>query len=150
MAYRAFKARREPFDGAGAALRGGRWNSPGRPVVYCAGTFAGALLEILARAELPAALDPFRAVMIEIPADIAIETVQAADMRGWDAEDRKASRAAGDAWLDRGRAAVLVVPSVVGWPFERHVIINPAHVDAARVVVGESVKVRWDARLRRR
>ena len=44
---RAFRIadRRHPiFDGTGAKLTGGRWNSPGRPVIYAAETFAGALL----------------------------------------------------------------------------------------------------------
>jgi RES domain-containing protein len=35
------------FDGTGARIVGGRWNSPGRPLIYAAETFAGALLEVL-------------------------------------------------------------------------------------------------------
>ena len=52
---RAFRIadRRHPiFDGTGAKLNGGRWNSPGRPVIYAAETFAGGLLEALVHANL--------------------------------------------------------------------------------------------------
>ena len=35
------------FDGEGARLYGGRWNSPGRPAVYTSGSLALAALEVL-------------------------------------------------------------------------------------------------------
>ena len=35
------------FDGEGARLYGGRWNSPGRPAVYTVGSLALAALEVL-------------------------------------------------------------------------------------------------------
>ena len=44
------------------------------------------------------------------------------------------------------RSAILIVPSVVA-RMERNVLINPAHVDAARIRPGLEVPVTWDARL---
>jgi RES domain-containing protein len=35
------------WDGAGAAAQGGRWNPPGMPVIYAAGTLSLAMLERL-------------------------------------------------------------------------------------------------------
>ncbi|MGH8336162.1 MAG: RES family NAD+ phosphorylase, partial [Gammaproteobacteria bacterium] len=52
---RAFRIadRRHPLlDGLGAFLNGGRWNSKGRRVIYSSETYAGALLEILAHANI--------------------------------------------------------------------------------------------------
>jgi len=51
-AYRIADRRHRIFDGAGAASFGGRWNSPGRRVIYAAETYAGAMLEILAHANI--------------------------------------------------------------------------------------------------
>ena len=51
-AYRIADRRHPIFDGAGATQQGGRWNSPGRPLIYASETFAGALLEQLARANI--------------------------------------------------------------------------------------------------
>lgn len=58
-AWRIVKARSAPtaFDGEGAGLDGGRWNSPGSAVVYTGGSAALAALEVLVhlgRAALPA------------------------------------------------------------------------------------------------
>ena len=53
LAWRISKTRHAPFDGTGARLRGARWNSPGRPVIYAADSFAGSILEVLAHALRP-------------------------------------------------------------------------------------------------
>lgn len=45
--YRIADGRKPIFDGRGAALYGGRWNFPGRYVIYAAETYAGALIEKL-------------------------------------------------------------------------------------------------------
>ncbi|WP_144431164.1 RES family NAD+ phosphorylase, partial [Pseudomonas syringae pv. coryli] len=37
----------QAFDGEGAKLYGGRWNSKGNACVYCAGSESLALLEVL-------------------------------------------------------------------------------------------------------
>src|SRR3990172_341094 len=48
-AWRIVKARHAPnaFDGEGARLEGGRWNSPGTPLVYASESAALATLELL-------------------------------------------------------------------------------------------------------
>lgn len=48
--YRIADTRHEIWGGTGAMLVGGRINSPGRPVIYAALTFAGAMLELLVHA----------------------------------------------------------------------------------------------------
>jgi RES domain-containing protein len=46
-AFRVADPRHALFDGSGAYMKGGRWNSPGRRIIYAAETYAGALLEAL-------------------------------------------------------------------------------------------------------
>ena len=149
-AFRIADARHPPFDGGGAARWGGRWNSPGRPVIYGALSYAGALLEVLAHvgaAPLPRTL---RCIEIAARGAVSVEEFAPEDAPDWAAPDLVASRAYGDAWLAQARSVALIVPSVVAQPYERNVAINPRHRDFARLVAGAPVAVFWDARLEAR
>lgn len=50
--YRIGDSRHPLWDGTGAAMVGGRWNSPGRPVIYGSLSYACAILEILMHANI--------------------------------------------------------------------------------------------------
>jgi RES domain-containing protein len=147
VAYRVTKQKYIPFDGRGALYRGGRWNSPGREVIYCSRTYANALLEILARANIRRLPGAHHCVVVEAPDTLAAEEVDSASLPGWDAPDQKVSRAFGDRWLTDARTAVLLVPSLVARPFEQNVLVNPRHPAAASVSVSQPVSVVWDLRL---
>lgn len=149
IAYRVCKRRYDPFDGTGAARVGGRWSSPGAPVVYCARSYAGALLEILAHAGLRRLPGAHHCAVVEIPDGLRIEEIEPGAVAGWEDGDLAVSRACGDAWIARRRTAALIVPSAVARPFERNVLVNPAHPEAHRIRVGRPVAVTWDARLLR-
>jgi RES domain-containing protein len=135
------------FDGTGARLVGGRWNSPGRPVIYAAETFAGAVLEVLVHSNLGRVPKTHAVVEITIPDRVSIEAVAAGALRGWDAEDQTVSRAYGDRWLDEKRTAVLLVPSVVTRGRESNVVLNPEHSDLANITASRPQQVEWDERL---
>src|SRR5277367_4299112 len=95
-AFRVADGRFPIFDGTGARLIGGRWNSPGRPVIYAAETYAGALIEVLVHANLGRAPKTHAAIEIFIPSSIAVELVDGVSLPGWDAEDQIVGRAFGD------------------------------------------------------
>ena len=145
--YRLVKRRYPVFDGSGAALEGARWNSPGRALIYASEHYATALLEKLVHAGRTQLPGGHHAAAIEIPDDLALEVLDPATLPGWDTEDSGAARSYGDAWQGELRTAVLVVPSLPGQPVERNFIINPAHPDAARILVGQPFDVVWDGRL---
>ena len=126
---------------------GGRWNSPGRPLVYAAETFAGALLEVLAHSNLGRVPKTHAVVEIKIPDTIAVESLNGEDLPGWGDENQSASRAFGDQWLNEQRSAVLLVPSVVCGGREHNVLINPEHRDYRQIKAGEPEEFRWDKRL---
>ena len=147
LAFRIADRRFPIFDGTGARLVGGRWNSPGRPVIYAAETFAGAVLEVLAHSNLGRIPKTHALVEITIPETIAIERIETADLRGWDAENQIASRRFGDQWLMEQRSAVLLVPSVVSAGREHNVLINPEHPEFAKIRAGKPQDLRWDKRL---
>jgi RES domain-containing protein len=135
------------FDGTGARLIGGRWNSPGRPMIYAEETFAGALLEVLVHSNLGRVPKTQAVVEITVPGTVAIEALAGGNVPRWDAADQKASRAFGDQWLGEQRSAVLVVPSVVTRGRENNVLINPAHPDFGQIIAGKPQSVNWDRRL---
>jgi len=135
------------FDGSGARLVGGRWNSPGRPVIYAAQTFSGAVLEMLVHGNLNRLPRTQAYIEIEVPTDSAIEQLGVADISGWRDEDQIASRKYGDRWLEERRTAVLVVPAIVTMGMEHNILLNPAHSDFARITASEPKDVIWDSRL---
>ncbi len=147
---RAFRIadRRHPiFDPTGAFLNGGRWNSPGRRVIYAAETYAGAMLEVLVHANIRGVPKTQAVVEIHIPDDMGVEELPASILPGWNSDDLTASRSFGDRWLDEGRTAVLLVPSVVLQDRERNVLLNPNHAAFAQIAVSDQVPVIWDTRL---
>ena len=144
---RVCKARYPVFDGTGAALEGGRWNSPGAPVIYAALSYAGALLEILVHAGTDDLPGPHHGVVIDVPAGIAVQRLAPAAVPGWDAPDERASRAAGDRWRASGQSAVLLVPSVVAAPHDWNAVIDRRHPDTVRLVISAPTPVAWDPRL---
>ena len=148
VAHRAAKRRFPVFDGEGARLLGGRWNSPGRPVIYASTCLAGALLEILVRANRATLPGRYHCATAEIPDELAREVLDPDDLPGWDAlPDSPAARAFGDRWLQEARTAVLLVPAATARPLQRHVLLNPLHPDYARIRRRPPAPVVWDVRL---
>lgn len=146
-AYRIADRRFAVFDGTGARLIGGRWNSAGRAVIYAAETFAGALLEVLVHSNLGRIPRTHGAVEITIPDGVSVETLAAAALPGWDAEDQVASRDFGDRWLEQQRTAVLLVPSVVTRGYEHNVLLNPEHPAFRAITASPPRDVIWGERL---
>ena len=146
--FRIADQRHPIWDGTGAALLGGRWNSPGHPVIYGSLSSACAMLEILAHASIGRIPDTQQIVIAEVPdEDALIERHEPASLpEGWDAEDSGVARQLGDDWLAARRSLVLVVPSVVA-RLEFNAVVNPAHRDFSRVRVSAPEAVVWDRRL---
>ena len=140
------------MDGEGARLYGGRWNSPGVPVVYAATHISLALIEQLVHMRPERVPDAFRALAIQVPNDTAVET--AAPLVQTD--DPAACRQYGDDWAASLRSAILIVPSVLVAARlqpgdieaqERNVLLNPQHASAHTWRIVET-SFRVDPRLR--
>jgi RES domain-containing protein len=131
------------WDGTGASLHGGRWNPPGMPVIYAAGSLALAMLErLVQRRELGGTL----VVEAESPDDIPWADLLQAPPLGWRALGSPEAVAAGEAWLREGRTALLRVPSALV-PREPNWVINVRHPDARRIEAGAAEPLEWDPRL---
>ncbi len=145
--YRIADRRHPLFDGTGAFVHGGRWNSPGKLVIYAAETYSGALLEQLAHANIGRIPGTQVYVEIEIPDHLKVERVSAGGVPGWNSADMRASKGRGDGWHRAGTSAVLLVPSAVTGGIESNVLISQAHADFRLIQASEPKPVIWDPRL---
>jgi RES domain-containing protein len=132
------------FDGTGAFLKGARWNSPGRRVIYAAETFAGALLEVLVHTRIGRVPRTHAAVEIPIPAAVSLEYCPPAQL---DFRNTETARHFGDVWHQQRRSAILVVPSIAASGLARNVLINPEHPEARLLDVSDPFDIVWDSRL---
>jgi RES domain-containing protein len=148
--HRLVKARHaaSPLDGEGARQAGGRWNVVGIPLAYCASTLSLAVLELLAHADPAAFPEDLIAIEAEIPDDLPrVHWPPEALPAGWREEAGRAGlQAKGGAWVKAGTSGVLLVPSVIV-PSEVNVLVNPAHPDAARILVVGRAPFSLDPRL---
>jgi RES domain-containing protein len=147
--WRIVKARyaAAAFDGEGAKRSGGRWNSPGRRVIYTSATASLAILEILAHLGSARALTAW--VLIECRFEPALVTSLDPSTLPplWQRYPAPAGvQALGDHWIDAGSSAVLAVPSVLV-PQEKNYLLNPAHPDFAMIEILRPVPFELDARL---
>jgi RES domain-containing protein len=146
-AFRIADPRHPLFDGAGAYLKGGRWNSPGKRVIYAAQSYAGALLESLVHLNFDEIPDGYSWIEILIPEAGEVEELAANEIPAWNGDDFTATRGYGDRWYEQKRTPVLLVPSVVTAGVERNVLINQDHPGFAGIRASEVREVIWDQRL---
>ena len=130
------------LDGEGSKRVGGRWNSPGRSVVYMAETISLAVLENLvhmAKEDFPTGYVVVAAV---VPDEILVlkEEDLVKQFRGVD------QRRLGDQWIDQRASAVLAVRSTIV-PIERNYLLNPQHPDFAAITAEPTVPFVFDERL---
>jgi RES domain-containing protein len=145
--FRMGDARHPLWDGNGAALVGGRWNSVGRQVIYGSLSYACAMLETLAHANIGRIPATHGFLCADVPDGVTIERHDANSLPlEWDAEYSSSARLFGDQWVKEARSAVLLVPSVVV-RLEWNALVNPVHPDAAKLTISTPEKVVWDKRL---
>jgi RES domain-containing protein len=138
IAWRLCRDAYADLTGQGAALYGGRWNSPGHPLVYLGETAALSVLEVRVHLDLPPELLPEDFVLLSIDlAGLAVEDV------GTLPADPCAF---GDLWLRQGRSPVLRVPSAIV-PESCNLLLNPRHPKAGAAHIVGKRPFRFDPRL---
>jgi RES domain-containing protein len=130
----------------GARRNGGRWNSKGVAVLYCATSESLAMLELRVHSPHPYPRTRLKFV-IEVPDD-AIAGVPAGELpRGWNKlPPGPPSKRFGDGWAATGSSLGLLVPSVIASE-EKNLILNLAHERFKEVRVVSTQRVRLDMRL---
>jgi RES domain-containing protein len=134
------------FDGEGAWLFGGRWNSPGARIVYTSATLSLAALETLVHLN-PAVTFKYVAIPVEFD-DALVECVPVEDLPAdWTEEPPPPSaQHIGDQWARESRSAVLQIPSVIV-PSEINYLLNPSHPDFHKIAIEKAMPFAFDRRL---
>ncbi|HSC29653.1 MAG TPA: RES family NAD+ phosphorylase [Vicinamibacterales bacterium] len=148
-AWRIVKARyaADAFSGEGARVEGGRWNSPGSPVVYTSQSAALAALELLVHLGRSAVLSTY----VLVPCSFDERLVSRIDPGRLPANWRSYPAPVelqflGDNWLRTALSAVLEVPSAV-IEIDSNYLLNPRHRDFREIRIERPRPFQFDARL---
>lgn len=137
------------YSGRGAADYGGRWNRPGIPVVYTSSSLSLATLEYLVNIDGKDLPPDLVVIAAQIPDDITVARVEARDLPAdWRSSPSPVKlKEIGEGWLRKAETAVLIVPSAV-IPEENNLLLNPAHPQFARILIGKPKRFVFDPPIR--
>jgi RES domain-containing protein len=148
-AWRIVKAKHSTtaFDGEGARLFGGRWNSPGSPVVYAATSTALAALEMLVHLGKATVLPAYVLIACTFSDSLVAGIEDSRLPSNWRSYPAPPElQSLGDEWLRLGTSAVLEVPSAV-IPSESNYLLNPQHADFSGISISPPEPFEFDLRL---
>ncbi|MCW3093562.1 MAG: hypothetical protein JWP81_4631 [Ferruginibacter sp.] len=105
-----------------------RWNGRGNFVIYTAESRSLACLENLVHRSGEGNNALYKVILIEIPGDLAVETIDASTLKkDWHTIDNYSyCQSLGNTWLNELRSPILKVPSVIIRK-EHNYLINPNH-----------------------
>lgn len=150
-AYRIFKTKHAAnwFDGEGAFLYGGRWNSPGTRVLYVSQSVSLAALEMLVHLNAEMLLLSYSFATVEFDDNllVPVEQFQKLPLNWSDSPPPTTIQQIGDEWAASNISAVLQVPSAVV-PTEWNYLINIGHKSFSKALLGEPQQFTFDRRLR--
>ena len=148
--WRICKQQYAAFNGIGAERYGGRWNSPGRRVVYCASSLSLASLETFVHTEPGLLPQDLVSVVAQLDDDVSRQVITIPTLpenwRNYPAPEHL--QQIGNQWLIANNSAVLVVPSSV-IPVENNYLLNPLHPDFPRIRIIDTTPFAFDPRMLR-
>ena len=135
------------FDGEGARIYGGRWNSVGVPLVYTSATISLAILEMLVNVGEESMLNSYSLAFAEFYDSLVTRVDVTKLPPNWkESPVPPALQAVGDAWVASKASAILEVPSAIV-ENESNFLINPLHKDFPKIKIGKSRPFPFDERL---
>jgi RES domain-containing protein len=135
------------FDGEGARLYGGRWNSVGVSLVYASEHQSLAALEARVHIDKTKMRKLYKCFVFHFDEDL-LELFRVGGLpKDWQQEPPPPSlQLLGDNWVKSGASVILAVPSVV-IPKELNYLINPKHPDFAKLKIEKPTDFAFDQRL---
>ena len=147
--WRICKARYadEAFSGMGARRFGGRWNTPGVPMVYASSSLALAAIELFVHLEPNLQPDDLVSIAATLPAEEPALRLGPDQLpTGWWTDDFEPLRVLGDKWIREKSSLAVEVPSAA-LRVEWNVLVNPQHPAIAEIKVEEPQPFHFDARM---
>lgn len=140
------------FDGEGARRYGGRFNSPGTPLIYVSSSLSLATLEVLVHLDRRTALTQFVALPVTFDTAEVLILEQKALPEGWNGPvPVPAVQKMGDQWAESKASLLLRVPSVLlpdeVLEYEHNYLINPHHERFSSLKIGPARPLVLDERL---
>lgn len=149
-AYRIVAPRwsHDALSGDGARKFGGRWNSPGRAMVYLGGSRALTALEMLVHLPTPLSrAKPYHIIEVKIPEHLIANYPLSLLPSGWrNSPPTQNTCMIGDDWLKAGGQLALRVPSIL-IPEESNILLNPLHPDFNQITQNKPSDFSFDTRL---
>ena len=137
----------EAFSGDGARRFGGRWNTPGVPMVYSSSSLALAAIELFVHLEpnqQPDDLVSIAALLHEGEPLLRLEPDKLPS--GWWTDDVEPLRNLGDQWIREAASLAMEVPSAA-LRMEWNVLVNPLHSKIADLKIDPPQPFHFDARM---
>ena len=148
-AWRIVKTRfaAKAFDGEGARLNGGRWNSVGVRMVYTAGSISLAALELVVHLENTDVLSSYSLCAVHYD-DVVVTRLDLSRLpRNWAINPAPLELfAIGDDWIAGQSSVLLEVPSAIV-ESENNYLINPDHPDFKSLTIDPPRPFTLDTRL---
>jgi RES domain-containing protein len=147
--WRICKARYagEAFTGRGARRFGGRWNTPGVPMVYCSSSLALAAMELFVHLEPNQQPNDLVAIAAWLPEGEPAKRLEPSSLPpNWWTDDFEPLRARGDQWIREQSTLAIEVPSAA-LRMEWNVLLNPLHPAIAKLKIDAPEPFHFDARM---
>jgi len=135
------------FNGEGARLYGGRWNSVGVAMVYASEHKSLAALEVRVHIDTTSKIKRYKSFAFQFDESL-LELFRPALLPEdwWQEPPPPSLQQLGDAWVASAKSPILAVPSVI-IPDELNYLLNPNHPDFARIKIERPSDFTFDPRL---
>jgi RES domain-containing protein len=139
------------LTGKGAEIAGGRWNSPGIPVIYTSPSRALCTAEVAVNIPLGNVPIGYEMISIFIPDEIILTEIREEDLpSGWKAFPlTTVTQKIGDQLILPNSFLLIQVPSAVV-PGDFNYLINPRHPDFGRIEIIKKEPYEFDPRFFKR
>ena len=149
LVWRITKARYadEAFTGRGAQRFGGRWNSPGVPMVYCSSSLALAAIELFVHLEPNLQPEDLVAISARLPEGEPARRLEPSRLpKHWWSDDFDKLRVRGDKWVHEKSSLAMQVPSAAT-RLEWNVLVNPLHPAIHKIKINAPRPFQFDPRM---
>lgn len=136
------------LSGKGAAIKGGRWNSPGTEIIYVAANRSLAMAEVAVHFTLATIPEDYMLLTILIPDTISLLKVKSSNLPAdWNVFPYTASsQFIGDKFILENKFCILQVPSAVT-KGDYNFLINPFHSEFKKIKIISTEKFPFDKRI---
>jgi len=134
------------ISGAGAKLKGGRWNTIGLPLLYTSESVSLSLLEVLANANTLKELRLLQLVEIEVPSNASLHQLYLSQLKNEWWKDFEYSKWIGSEIIKENKVLLIKCPSAIV-EMESNYLINPLHSSFKKIGINVIKDFRFDDRL---